>query len=777
MPELLRTQATNADKLRALPWRLAGAGLNTAFCALTVFGSVFVLFMDELKLNRSRIGVLIAMMPLCGLLALVAARPLAHFGLRRSFLLFFAVRKAFVGALIATPWVSSYWGLEAAFVYTACCMAGFAVCRALSETAWYPWEQDTVPNHVRGKLAGLGSAVSTTCGLLVLALASFVINAFAGTARFQILLAFGTVFGFLSVWAYSRLPAEASLQPQGDRTSMTADMMRSLGDRDFSLFLLGLGFISFGMALFFPFAALYAKDVLGLSPGKVVLLEIGSTAGGFASAYFWGWASDRYGGKPVMLVGGHGVIVVAILWYFIPHHSAFSLAAVVANGFLIGVTGLAWAIGQSRLLFVAIIPLEKKTAYTAVFYAWVGLCGAAAPLLAGFALDHFAKLNYSFYIFSVNQFTPLIALTVVLIAVGLFIVSRVRSDGRLPAREFAGMFLQGNPILAIDSLVRYNFARSEAARVQMTERLGKAMSPLNVNELVDALSDISFNVRYEAIVTIARTRPHDRLTEALIEVLQGHEPDLAVPAAWALSRLNDKRAIPALREALQSPYPLLEAQAARALGNLGDFPSIPQLLHRFREETDPGLRLAYASSLGALEAHEALEEIFSFLHTLENQPSRRETAMAIARALGSEDYFIRLAREMRTDASTTASLAVMALSRRMRRVWRGQRQLITLASECTELFGAHDTGQAAHRLAQLLQAASAQQVPQIATLVLDQCRSALTEFADTRIEYIQLSLHTLHNVLAGDKIRPPVEPAAIPPARMDGPTGPAAVKS
>ena len=102
-----------------------------------------------------------------------------------------------------------------------------------------------------------------------------------------------------------------------------------------------------------------------------------------------------------------------------------------------------------------------------------------------------------------------------------------------------GIFLRGNPFVAMSSLVKFNLARDEQATVLRTEQMGQARSRLTVEELLSALHDPRFSVRYEAIIAISRTRSDPRLTEALIKVLTGTEVALSVNAAWALGRTRD----------------------------------------------------------------------------------------------------------------------------------------------------------------------------------------------------------------------------------------------
>ena len=70
-------QPTQYEKLRAIPWSLAYDLANTFFVQLTFFGSVFILFLDELGLNESQIGVLLSILPFLSLLSLFITSPVA----------------------------------------------------------------------------------------------------------------------------------------------------------------------------------------------------------------------------------------------------------------------------------------------------------------------------------------------------------------------------------------------------------------------------------------------------------------------------------------------------------------------------------------------------------------------------------------------------------------------------------------------------------------------------------------------------------------------------
>ena len=72
-------EPTTVEKLHKLPWAIAFNASLAVFVQLTFFGSVFVLFLNELGLSTSQIGFVLSLLPFAGLLALVVAPAVARF--------------------------------------------------------------------------------------------------------------------------------------------------------------------------------------------------------------------------------------------------------------------------------------------------------------------------------------------------------------------------------------------------------------------------------------------------------------------------------------------------------------------------------------------------------------------------------------------------------------------------------------------------------------------------------------------------------------------------
>ncbi len=738
----MSSEPTDVDKIRRLPWLVAHNAANSVFCTLTFFGPIFLLFLGELGLPKMEIGFLLSLLPFCGLLAPFLAGAVARQGLRRTFLIFWTLRKGIAALLLLTPWVVWRFGAGATFPFVVVIVLGFALCRAVGETAFNPWVQELVPDSIRGKFAAVSRLLAGGAGATALAIGSFVIGRSTGLDRFMVLIAAGVAFGFLSVALAIPMPGGAAVQPRAGRHARLKEALGTLKDRNFARYLVGIGAVTLALH-FLAFVPLFLKEQVGLDAGQVTRLQTWTLASGIVASFAWGWAADRFGSKPVMLSGLSFVALLPICWALIPRHSPWSVRAAVSVALLSGVGSSGWVIGSMRLLYVSLVPREKKSEYMAVWYAWIGLAGGGGSLIAGAVLDMFRGTEGEFLILKLDHYTPIFAGATALMIAGAAVLRHIEAERGISTMHFAAMFLRGSPLMALESMVGFSRAMDERTRVAATERLGTARSPLNVDELLEALADPSFNVRYEAIISVTRTHPDRRLTDALTSVLEGNEPDLSAAAVWALGRIGDTRTAGPLREALETGYPLLRARSARALATLGDTEAIPTLLERFRSEPDAGLRIAYASALGALRVEEATAELLGFLRDVNDASARMELALALARTLGHERMFMRLWRQMRTAPGTAASRAVLSMRRKLTRLRRSQLDLVACAERCAQAFARNDMAAGTALLASLIRTLPLERLAETAATVLGECAQRLDESGPVRPEYLLLSLHAL----------------------------------
>lgn len=740
--ELPNAEPTTVQKLRGLPWSILSNAANTIFSQFTFFGSTFVLFLSYLDMDKTQIGFLLSLIPFAGLVALFISSWVARFGFKRTYVLFFGIRKVITIGLLLTPWVAANWGSQGLLVFISLIMAGFSLSRAIAETGFYPWVQEYIPNSVRGKYSATNSIYTTLVGLGAVAVAGYVLDRATGLTGYMGLIVAGIGFGFLSVWAASRIPGGAAVKPEA-LPSPLQGMARAARDRNFMRYLVGAALITIGVVPMGSFLPLYMQEVIGLSEGQAVLLQSGALVGNLVSSLPWGWASDRYGSKPVMISGLVMKILLPVLWFTMPRGTEASFYMAMGIAVLLGVSDMAWGIGAGRLLFVSVIPPERKMEYMPLYYAWVGIIGGSSQLLGGFLIDLFEGIDGIWFGFALNAYSPLFALGLVLTFATTLLLMGMRADNVFGVGEFAGMFFRGNPFLAVNALVRYYTAKDERSTISVTERLGVAKSPLAVDELVEALQDPRFNVRFEAIISVSRMPADARLTAALIEVLKGTELALKAVAAWALGRIGDKSALPALREELHGPYLSIRAHAARALGALHDQTMIPELRARLQVEEDKGLLMAYASALGNMQAEEAIGDLLALLDRMQNPGARLELALSLARIVGSEHLFVGLLRQMRLDQDTSTAQALGSFRRRIERVRILGRERVQELTAGTDAFGRGEREEGIRLMVRALRALPPGAITHAGAAILSECLSQLEAGGSTHMEYLLLALHVL----------------------------------
>jgi len=426
---------TEAQQRRALPWFLAHGFLNTLFAFWTFCGSLFLLFLSELGLPKGQIGVVLALFPFSGVIALGFAPVATRWGWKRVFLACYGTRKVVMALLLLLPWVVTVAGPTAGLVFLFVIIIVFALLRALAETAFYPWSQEFIPNRVRGKVAGLTTLLGTVAAGLALGIAGQVIGCGTGGSRFLVLIAAGCGLGLLGVALMVRVPGGAPRpEPVSDGVHW-ANMAQALRDRNFIAFLGGSGCVTLGTMLFTSFLPLYVKERLGVAAGTVVQLDIVVMAGGALAAVLLGLAADHVGSRPVLLFSAALTLLVPLGWLLLPRQIPHAMAGCVALYFLNGVGGSGVAIAASRWLFNSVIPPQQSTAYTAIHYAWSGVTGGIAPLLAGVVLTAGGDWHTRIGFVVVDSQALLFLGALVLLALGRWLYGRVQPDGNQTTRS------------------------------------------------------------------------------------------------------------------------------------------------------------------------------------------------------------------------------------------------------------------------------------------------------------------------------------------------------
>jgi len=752
---------TNVEKLRGLPWGIAWSVSNSVFATYTFFGSIFVLFLNVVGLDKSQIGSLLSLLPFFGIVAVFVAAPVARAGHKRVFLVSFTIRTSLALLLLLVPWVQRQFGPEATLALIVAAVGAFGLARAVGFTAYYPWSQEQIPEGMRGKVSAIRSILSNLTGMLAVLAAGWILGPDPDLGPFMVLISIGVAAGLFSIWAAGKLPGGAPVKDAGAAGSSARGMLSAARDGSFVRYLLGIGLVTLGTASLTSFVPLFMIEEVGLSSNQAVWLETAVLIGAVASGYLWGWLADRYGSKPVMMLGTYLLPLAPLAWLLMPRGAAISLYVAMAIAVVQGLVNTGWNLGSGRLLFVGIVPAEKSSPYMALYYAWAGVAGAVGTILGGWLVDLAAGVRGQWWILRFDPYTLLFVIGVTLPLLGTLLFRGVRADSSVSTRQFAGMFVRGNPFYALGSLVRYRRARDEREVIEGTERLGSTRSPLTVEELIEALHDPRFGVRFEAVVAMARHGEDPQLTDALIEVLEGNEPSLSTMAAWALGRLEDERALEALRRGMDARYRSVQAHCIRSLGNLGDRKMLREMLAGLETEEDVGVQMALASALGKLGTAAAVDRLLALLRETDTLDARREFALAIARLVGEERHFIQLQRRAEMEPGTAFSQETTALKERLAKAapdrGEGLREVTGALDGAAEVLAREDLERGVALLAGALgQVAGAPPLEdrpdgdRPCQTVVRECVAQMERLGPARIEYVVLALHAAECALPED---------------------------
>lgn len=133
------------------------------------------------------------------------------------------------------------------------------------------------------------------------------------------------------------------------------------------------------------------------------------------------------------------------------------------------------------------------------------------------------------------------------------------------------------------------------------------------------------------------------------------------PVAYALQRMNDRRAIPALRQLAGTPGRYTRAFAARGLGTLKDAGSVPLLRSMLDQATsDVLVASSVVRALGQIGAPEGAEPILAILTGEKTDPNLRLEAVSALAAIRSDAALPFLQELMTDDWPTIRAAAVRA---------------------------------------------------------------------------------------------------------------------
>ncbi len=391
-----------------------------------------------------------------------------------------------------------------------------------------------------------------------------------------------------------------------------------------------------------PLVVIYFRQMLHVPANLVALFIFFSTAGSALFFFLWGRLADTIGFRP-MLIGLLVLTAVSLpLILFVPPFpeqgldwsqlqpaTVMGIGALLFLGFSNG--ALASGIGIA-VISIKLHHVSRKDSFEALNVLAVisSAFQALVAFLAGLYIQKIAIPAGSFeigggilYLDYYKGFAAMFSPILLFLTIPIVL--------RLPnVRPWFGVSHFFNAIMNSPArtllAIRNVYDETPERRIKLAHWFGLNSNPMSIEPLLALLNDPSYEVRTEAIRSLARSGS-TLAGKELQNVLQDEKRRaLWDQAAWALGELNYGSAFDLLVERLSLQTPTrVRIMAARALGKLEDGRAVSHLLKAMKEEE---LRLTLVSacclSLLHLDAKEHAEDVFRALLRLRDREDRYE---------------------------------------------------------------------------------------------------------------------------------------------------------
>ena len=551
---------------------------------------------------------------------------------------------------------------------------------------WTSWMSDLVPADGRGRYFAQRNMLAGLVTMLVPLPAAAFLDQGVKYGRFDPSVGFAVLFGLAGAaggvaFVLIRRQPEPPVAPRDPATARVnpfRSLAQPLADANFRRFITYAGCVVVGQTFAGQFFVAWQVDRAGLNLPYLTVQVLGAIAAGagLAATPAWGYLTDKYGSRPLLILANVLTIASPLAWVFtLPRPEAYVMNIVIITLLNIA-SGVAWAgvgLAQFNLLLSTASPAARGT-YTAVFSALTGVIGGVAPILGGALMEALSTLAIPLGFVVLNNYKVLFLLTALIRVGAVFLLMRVEEpEGRSTRYVLEQLTSSARSVSSLLQLRRLSAPVGATERERAIEQIGELRTPLAVEELVAALDDVSFDVRESAARALGEIRDSRAIPALGMKLL---DPSAAIgeAAAEALGQIGNTEATPVLMAAAWGEDARVKVASLKALARIADPEALPVLrsalstVHPTACEAACDAVAAVAPKLGVGQARGVVED--GLLPLLDPGPAPRGIRFAAARALialarvaaplpaAADALLVRLAAE--PDPSVAAQVAVAA---------------------------------------------------------------------------------------------------------------------
>jgi len=374
---------------------LTQSALWAAYNGLT--SAYLVAFALVLGASNTVIGLLGAMPWLASILTQIPGAELVeHFSRKKIYRVFTLVGRLFWLPLLAAPFL-----FKEPIIFVVFFFLLIKLGETITQPAYFSLLPDIVPEKSLGEFTSQRFRLMATFGVVTLVTGGLFLKQFPKESPlgFAIMFAFGIILALFVYMVMGRL-REPKYQdhvhhPVKEFLTVTGPMRK--------LVRFGM-FFNFAYMLASPLVAVYLLKNLGLSYAMYgIVVAITPVSQALASHHI-GKLTDRFGDKPVAILGHFGTAIVPLLFLLITKNTLWLLVPVQIYG------GIVWAAANiSRLnLIMSLSDPKKRAMQIAEHNFYVNIPLIVAPIIGGWLSENVvwivAGIPFVFVISSLLRF-------------------------------------------------------------------------------------------------------------------------------------------------------------------------------------------------------------------------------------------------------------------------------------------------------------------------------------------------------------------------------------
>lgn len=550
-------------------WLLAPVPFWSIFSTATT-GPLLAGLLLALHFSEKQIGYVMSLTLICLPMQLIGSLIQPRFFNRKLFWqIVGAASYALFGGIALLTW---FWDRVDPGTAFALFLGMFALCHVgmqLTGAVTLAWKNEVIPqresNTFWGRFTCWNVVFPVVAGIILGRIADLLGR--GNISTYSILMFVGVAGAFFSLWAQSQVP-DPEAAPRKDLPKPGPLIRSVFEDVNFRKLTFCFSIQMFGNWMMCGFVFIYLQKTMNFSQFSIQILLAMSAFASWIGGYFFRFAGNRYGRKPVVIICTALKVVEFIMWGMLAAGNHFlddaglslmrmlhlpadwipagffsTVPQIVLGGFV----NMCISAGQLSLL-TSSGRKENKGVLFAVFYLVLGLVGALASCVSGEVSSLLAASDV-FERTGLRPFNILSLVGAVLYTASIFVLARYRESGATPTVRVVKSLLAHNPFRTIYYAYVLDTPLNEASRAS-------AVSGMTGNLLEDklllAFRSPSSVVRESAMWNIARSG--DRLTEpmekCLIGLLSDTRTGLRTNAAALLGKHGCRNAVPALIEGL-----------------------------------------------------------------------------------------------------------------------------------------------------------------------------------------------------------------------------------